>query len=144
VAAITVNSLRPYFFRSASAQANTGQTDWLLTPPWANYVWIMLNVTATAGTTPTVTPAFLSADPVIMDDATLYELEEFTRRLKPDMVGSGIKEKYSYHKLGVPFRQMHSWDYSGPYHGFDGFPVFARDMDMTVNSPTWDLIRRKR
>ncbi|HEY6011188.1 MAG TPA: nitrogenase component 1, partial [Nitrospirota bacterium] len=81
---------------------------------------------------------------VIMDDATLYELEEFTRRLKPDMVGSGIKEQYSYHKLGVPFRQMHSWDYSGPYHGFDGFPVFARDMDMTVNSPTWDLIRRKK
>ena len=81
---------------------------------------------------------------VIMDDATLYELEEFTRRLKPDMVGSGIKEKYSYHKLGVPFRQMHSWDYSGPYHGFDGFPVFARDMDMTVNSPTWGLIRRKK
>ena len=39
-----------------------------------------------------------------MDDATLYELEEFTRRLKPDMVGSGIKEKYSYHKLGVPFQ----------------------------------------
>ena len=34
---------------------------------------------------------------------------------------------------------MHSWDYSGPYHGFDGFPVFARDMDMTVNSPTWRL-----
>jgi len=80
---------------------------------------------------------------VIMDDATLYEMEEFTRRLKPDMVGSGIKEKYSYHKMGVPFRQMHSWDYSGPYHGFDGFPVFARDMDMTVNSPTWGLIRRK-
>jgi nitrogenase molybdenum-iron protein alpha chain len=81
---------------------------------------------------------------VIMDDATLYELEEFTRRLRPDMVGSGIKEKYSYHKMGVPFRQMHSWDYSGPYHGFDGFAVFARDMDMTVNSPTWDLIRRKK
>jgi nitrogenase molybdenum-iron protein alpha chain len=81
---------------------------------------------------------------VIMDDATLYELEEFTRRLRPDMVGSGIKEKYSYHKMGVPFRQMHSWDYSGPYHGFDGFPVFARDMDMTVNSPTWNLVRRKR
>jgi len=59
---------------------------------------------------------------VIMDDATLYELEEFTRRMKPDMVGSGIKEKY----------------------GFDGFPVFARDMDMTVNNPSWNLIRRKK
>ena len=23
--------------------------------------------------------------------------------------------------MGIPFRQMHSWDYSGPYHGYDGF-----------------------
>jgi nitrogenase molybdenum-iron protein alpha chain len=81
---------------------------------------------------------------VLMDDATAYELEEFSRRLKPDVVGSGIKEKYTYHKLGVPFRQMHSWDYSGPYHGYDGFAVFARDMDMTVNSPAWGLIRKKK
>lgn len=80
---------------------------------------------------------------VIMDDATLYELEEFMRRLRPDLVSSGIKEKYSYHKMGVPFRQMHSWDYSGPYHGFDGFPVFARDMDMTVNSPTWGTCEKE-
>lgn len=78
---------------------------------------------------------------VIMDDATPYELEELTKSLKPDLVGSGIKEKYAYHKMGVPFRQMHSWDYSGPYHGFDGFKVFARDMDMTVNSPVWGLVR---
>ncbi|MFQ3574785.1 MAG: nitrogenase molybdenum-iron protein alpha chain [Thermodesulfovibrionales bacterium] len=81
---------------------------------------------------------------LIMDDATAYELEEFAHRLRPDLVGSGIKEKYAYHKMGIPFRQMHSWDYSGPYHGFDGFGVFARDMDMTVNNPTWKLIRRKR
>jgi len=79
---------------------------------------------------------------VIMDDATPYELEEFTKALKPDLVGSGVKEKYAYHKMGVPFRQMHSWDYSGPYHGFDGFSVFARDMDMTVNSPVWGLVRK--
>ncbi|MBF0516860.1 MAG: nitrogenase molybdenum-iron protein alpha chain, partial [Nitrospirae bacterium] len=81
---------------------------------------------------------------LVYDDVTPYELEEFTKHLKPDLVGSGIKEKYAYHKMGVPFRQMHSWDYSGPYHGFDGFPVFARDMDMAVNSPTWKLIRRKK
>ncbi|MBF0538983.1 MAG: nitrogenase molybdenum-iron protein alpha chain [Nitrospirae bacterium] len=81
---------------------------------------------------------------VIYDDVTPYEMEELTRRLRPDLVGAGVKEKYAYHKLGVPFRQMHSWDYSGPYHGFDGFAVFARDMDMTVNSPTWNLIRRKK
>jgi len=78
---------------------------------------------------------------LIYDDATGYELEEFVRQLKPDLVGSGIKEKYTFHKMGVPFRQLHSWDYSGPYHGFDGFAVFARDMDMAVNNPCWTLFK---
>ena len=76
---------------------------------------------------------------LIYDDPSSYELEEFTRALKPDLVGAGVKEKYVYHKMGVPFRQMHSWDYSGPYHGVEGFAVFARDMDTTISSPSWDL-----
>jgi len=61
--------------------------------------------------------------------------------LRPDLVGSGIKEKYPVQKMGIPFRQMHSWDYSGPYHAYQGFPVFARDIDMAVNSPTWSLVQ---
>ncbi len=78
---------------------------------------------------------------LIYDDPSAYEMEEFARRLRPDLMGAGIKEKYVYHKLGIPFRQMHSWDYSGPYHGVEGFAVFARDMDMAVNSPVWDLFQ---
>ncbi len=78
---------------------------------------------------------------VIYDDVTHYEFEEFVKRLKPDLVASGIKEKYVFQKMGLPFRQMHSWDYSGPYHAWQGFPIFARDMDMALNSPTWDLIK---
>ncbi|MBJ7220867.1 MULTISPECIES: nitrogenase molybdenum-iron protein alpha chain [unclassified Brenneria] len=74
---------------------------------------------------------------LLFDDASTYELEEFVKRLKPDLVGSGIKEKYVFQKMGVPFRQIHSWDYSGPYHGYDGFAIFARDMDMTLNNPCW-------
>jgi nitrogenase molybdenum-iron protein alpha chain len=74
---------------------------------------------------------------LIYDDITGYELEEFVKRVKPDLVGSGIKEKYIFQKMGIPFRQMHSWDYSGPYHGYDGFAIFARDMDMTINNPCW-------
>ncbi|KLU66021.1 nitrogenase molybdenum-iron protein alpha chain [Desulfosporosinus acididurans] len=78
---------------------------------------------------------------LIYDDVTAYELEEFVNKLKPDLVGSGIKEKYVFEKMGLPFRQMHSWDYSGPYHGYQGFPIFARDMDMAINSPTWKSIK---
>ncbi|QPK64942.1 nitrogenase molybdenum-iron protein alpha chain [Methylomonas sp. LL1] len=74
---------------------------------------------------------------LLYDDVTGYEFEEFVKKVQPDLVGSGVKEKYIFQKMGVPFRQMHSWDYSGPYHGYDGFAIFARDMDMTINNPCW-------
>jgi nitrogenase molybdenum-iron protein alpha chain len=78
---------------------------------------------------------------VIYDDASEHEMEKFVDELKPDLIGSGIKEKYVFQKMGLPFRQMHSWDYSGPYHGYKGFPIFARDIDMAINSPTWKLVK---
>lgn len=77
---------------------------------------------------------------VIYDDPGAIDLEFLAEKLDIDLMGAGIKEKYVYHKLGIPFRQMHSWDYSGPYHGFDGFKIFARDIDMAINSPTWNLV----
>jgi len=76
---------------------------------------------------------------LIYDDASGYELEKFIEKIRPDLVGSGIKEKYPVQKMGIPFRQMHSWDYSGPYHGYDGFAIFARDMDLAINNPVWNL-----
>lgn len=78
---------------------------------------------------------------VIYDDVSEYEFEQFAEVLKPDLVGSGIKEKYPFQKMAIPFRQMHSWDYSGPYEGYAGFPIFARDVDMAVNSPTWKFAK---
>ncbi len=78
---------------------------------------------------------------LLMDDASSYELEEFVKKLNPDLIGSGVKEKYVFQKMGFPFRQMHSWDYSGPYHGVDGFAIFARDMDLTLNNPCWNKMK---
>jgi len=78
---------------------------------------------------------------LIYDDVTGYEFEKFVEKIQPDLVGSGVKEKYIFQKMGIPFRQMHSWDYSGPYHGYDGFAIFARDMDMAINAPVWRLTK---
>ncbi len=78
---------------------------------------------------------------IIVDDATAHEIEELTKKLRPDLVASGIKEKYQAQKMGVPFRQMHSWDYSGPYHGIEGFEIFARDVDMAINGNVWKFIK---
>ena len=79
----------------------------------------------------------LSRATLIYDDVNEYELEHFVKKLKPDLVASGVKEKYVFQKMGLPFRQMHSWDYSGPYHGYDAFAIFAKDMDLAMNSPVW-------
>jgi nitrogenase molybdenum-iron protein alpha chain len=83
----------------------------------------------------------MAKDTIIYDDVSEFELEKFVEEFKPDLIGSGIKEKYVFQKSGIPFRQMHSWDYSGPYHGYEGFKIFARDIDMAINSPTWKLVR---
>ncbi len=99
---------------------------------------------ATSSPTTTTTTAPRRRCPkatVVYDDASEFEMEQFVEVLKPDLVGSGIKEKYVFQKMGLPFRQMHSWDYSGPYHGYKGFPIFARDIDMAINSPTWKLVK---
>ena len=85
------------------------------------------------------TTEYIKDGTLVYDDASEFELEKFIQKIRPDLVGSGIKEKYGTQKLGVPFRQMHSWDYSGPYHGYDGFAVFARDMDLAINNPVWGM-----
>lgn len=60
--------------RTGTAQANTGQTDWINTPAWAKYCDIILNITAVAGTTPIITPDILLADPVARDDGQVMSL----------------------------------------------------------------------
>lgn len=77
---------------------------------------------------------------VMIDDYSHHECERLVKELGIDLFCSGIKDKYVFQKMHVPSRQMHSYDYSGPYTGFEGFVNFARDIDMSVNSPTWKFI----
>lgn len=77
---------------------------------------------------------------VIIDDLNHYETEMFIDALKPDLFCSGIKDKYIIQKMGVFSKQLHNYDYSGPYAGFKGSINFARDIAMGINSPTWGLV----
>jgi len=74
----TTSSPSGYFIRSGVAQADTGQVDYLLVPAWANYAWVMVNVIATAGTTPLLTPLFSVPDPIALDDTRVIKLAEHT------------------------------------------------------------------
>ncbi|MCL6635250.1 MAG: nitrogenase molybdenum-iron protein alpha chain [Peptococcaceae bacterium] len=77
---------------------------------------------------------------VIVDDLNHYETEQFIKLLKPDIFSSGIKDKYIPHKMGIPCKQLHNYDYSGPYAGFLGAVNFARDVAMSFATPAWRYI----
>jgi nitrogenase molybdenum-iron protein alpha chain len=77
---------------------------------------------------------------IMIDDYSHHECERLVKDLGIDIFCSGIKDKYVFQKMHIPSRQMHSYDYSGPYTGFTGFVQFAKDIDMSVNSPTWKFI----
>src|SRR5438552_286278 len=72
---VTTGPLGEFFpLRSATAQATTGQTDWVQVPAWAQFCVVILNVTATAGTTPICLPSLLTADPVTLTDTNTQVL----------------------------------------------------------------------
>jgi nitrogenase molybdenum-iron protein alpha chain len=76
----------------------------------------------------------------VVDDLNHFETEELLRILKPDIFCSGIKDKYVAHKAGIFSKQLHSYDYSGPYAGFKGAVIFARDIAMGLSTPSWKLV----
>ena len=77
---------------------------------------------------------------VVIDDYNHFETEAIIRLMKPDIFFSGIKDKYIIQKGGTPSRQMHSYDYAGPYAGFRGAVNFARDITMAIYTSAWALV----
>ncbi len=78
---------------------------------------------------------------LVIDDVNHYETEKLMDLLKPDLVCAGIKEKYVVQKRGIPMKQLHSYDYGGPYAGFRGAINFYREIDRLVNCSIWKKIR---
>ncbi|NTV90198.1 MAG: nitrogenase molybdenum-iron protein alpha chain, partial [Clostridiales bacterium] len=76
----------------------------------------------------------------VIDDLNHFETEEVLKLLKPDVFCSGIKDKYISHKAGVFSKQLHSYDYSGPYASFVGAVNFARDIALGITTPAWNLV----
>ncbi|MDR3228695.1 MAG: nitrogenase molybdenum-iron protein alpha chain [Puniceicoccales bacterium] len=77
---------------------------------------------------------------LVIDDISHHEMEKLIEIYKPDVIGSGIKEKFIIEKLGVPCKQLHSYDYSGPYAAFTGAGNFYKEIDRMVNTKVWRLV----
>ncbi len=78
---------------------------------------------------------------LIIDDLNHYECEKLIEHYKPDIICAGIKEKYVVQKQGIPLKQLHSYDYAGPYAGFRGAINFYREIDRLVHSKVFALAK---
>ena len=78
---------------------------------------------------------------VVIDDISQYETEKLIDKYKPAVFCAGIKEKYTVQKRGIPMKQLHSYDYGGPFAAFKGAINFYREMERTVNTKVWRMIK---
>jgi len=78
---------------------------------------------------------------MVIDDLSQYETDQLIKIFKPDLFCAGIKEKYAVQKHGIPLKQLHSYDYGGPYAGFDGAVNFYKEIDRMVNSRVWQFMK---
>ncbi len=77
---------------------------------------------------------------VILDDANPTELEYFMKETGADILVGGVKERPLAYKLGVAFVD-HNHERKHPLAGYEGALNFAKEVDLTVNSPVWELLR---
>jgi nitrogenase molybdenum-iron protein alpha chain len=82
----------------------------------------------------------MQAGTFTIDDISHYETEKMIEIHRPDVFCAGIKEKYAVQKMGVPCKQLHSYDYGGPYAGFRGAINFYKEIDRMVNARVWSLV----
>ncbi|MEW6720574.1 MAG: bifunctional nitrogenase iron-molybdenum cofactor biosynthesis protein NifEN [Thermodesulfobacteriota bacterium] len=85
--------------------------------------------------------ALMRADARIIDDTSSAGLLAVMSEKMPDLVVAGGKTKFLALKTKTPFLDInHGRSY--PYAGYEGMVTFARQLDLTVNSPIWPAIDR--
>jgi nitrogenase molybdenum-iron protein alpha chain len=77
---------------------------------------------------------------LVIDDISHHEMEKLIEIYKPDIIGSGIKDKFVIEKMGVPCKQLHSYDYSGPYAAFTGAVNFYQEVDRMLTTKVWKFL----
>ncbi|WP_094228261.1 nitrogenase iron-molybdenum cofactor biosynthesis protein NifE [Methanolobus psychrotolerans] len=79
---------------------------------------------------------------VIVDDANPLELADLLVKQKADLMVAGVKERFLAYKLGVAFCDFNH-DRVIEFEGYEGFLNFARELDISINSPVWRYVGSK-
>jgi nitrogenase molybdenum-iron protein alpha chain len=82
----------------------------------------------------------MAKNSLVIDDVNHWETEKLIEFYKPDVFCAGIKEKYVVQKAGIPLKQLHSYDYGGPYTCFGGAINFYVEMERMLATNIWKMI----
>ena len=77
---------------------------------------------------------------LVIDDISHHEIEKLVELRKPDIICSGIKDKFVIEKMGIPCKQLHSYDYGGPYAAFTGAANFYKEIDRMLHTKVWKYV----
>jgi nitrogenase molybdenum-cofactor synthesis protein NifE len=86
--------------------------------------------------------ALMHADAGIIADTSTAGLLAVMREKLPDLVVAGGKTKFLALKTRTPFLDINHGR-AHPYAGYEGMVTFARQLDLTVNSPIWPALNAR-
>jgi len=86
---------------------------------------------------------FCDEGTIIVDDANTMELVRFAQETNIDLFIGGVKERPVAYKLGIGFCD-HNHERKVSLAGFDGMLNFAREVHMSIMSPVWKLVDRRK
>ncbi|MCX7725367.1 MAG: nitrogenase component I subunit alpha [Chitinispirillaceae bacterium] len=78
---------------------------------------------------------------LVIDDLNHHEMCLLIEKYRPAIFCAGIKEKYVVQKFGIPMKQLHNYDYSGPYAGFEGAKNFYKEINRMISTKIWSLVK---
>ena len=83
--------------------------------------------------------ALMHRDARIIEDTSTAGLLAVMREKMPDLIVAGGKTKFLALKTRTPFLDINHGR-THPYAGYEGMVTFARQLDLTVNSPIWPAL----
>ncbi|MDD3416241.1 MAG: nitrogenase iron-molybdenum cofactor biosynthesis protein NifE [Lachnospiraceae bacterium] len=86
--------------------------------------------------------SLVDEDTIILDDANPAELEAFTRQKGADILVGGVKERPLAYKLGIAFCD-HNHERKHALAGFEGVYNFTKEINESMNSPVWRLVKEE-
>ena len=86
--------------------------------------------------------ALMHRDAGIIEDTSSAGLLKVMYEKMPDLIVAGGKTKFLALKTRTPFLDINHGR-SHPYAGYEGMVTFARQLDLTVNSPIWPVLNAR-